>query len=103
MRSALIYTHLRSWRNPVFSSVGRSYNNDEAISKLATLGPAGKIDDFVRAMCCDGVVAPKHWRSDDDLIDVDKKELAHAIARVVGDEVAGQTRAALNQLMGRLD
>lgn len=69
--------------------------------QLATLGPAGKIDDFVRAMCRDGVVASRSWTP--ETYDIDEKELATVIAQVVASEMGKQTRAALNQVLGRLD
>ncbi len=40
---------------------------------------------------------------DKDLIEVNEKELALAIAAVVAQEVGKATRAALNQAVGRLD
>lgn len=64
--------------------------------QLATLGPAGKIDDFVRAMCRDGVAAPKYF-------DIDERQLGRLIAEVISEEAANATKAALNTVLGRLD
>lgn len=68
--------------------------------QLATLGPAGKIDDFVRAMCRDGVVASRNWTPE---YDIDEKELATLIGRVIADEIPRAARAAFNTALGRLD
>lgn len=71
--------------------------------QIALLGPNASIAALMRAVAGDGVAAPKHWRGDDDLLDIDEKELATLIAGVIAETTGTQVRAALNTALGRLD
>jgi hypothetical protein len=64
--------------------------------QIALLGPNASIAALMRAVAGDGVPASKYF-------DVDEKELAVAIARVVAGEMATATKAAFNAALGRLD